>query len=1133
MGSAAVAVGANAHSHNLTPVPTASVVGGTGTYTNGAGAVFAKTGQPITLQVGGTNVACVEFGGVTDSVAPFSFSLTAPATPGLQTLAPTAYAGKNSNNRCNGSSVAATTQYTVDNAAPQLSASLSPAPLPNGWNKGDVTVTWNATDVSGLKSGPTPATDTVTENTGGVTKTSEATDNLGTRGTGTQVVRLDKSAPTISADVSPAPNRSGWNNTDVSVSFACADQLDLSGVDVCPTSATRVVTEGAGQTVSGVAKDFAGNSTTTTASVSIDKTPPTLSGVALGTPTNGWYRGDVEIDWTCGDPGSGVDSCPANTSITGEGAALSSTETIADRAGNVTTATSATVKIDRTPPATSATAPTGWTNADAEVTLSASDGGSGVDVTRYRIGDGDARTYSGGIRFADEGTHTLSVWSVDRAGNTENATTIDVRVDKTAPTLGQTLSPEPNLAGWNKSDVTVRFDCDDATGSGIASCSPERLVTSEGRGQEVVGEARDNAGNSASRTAFVSLDKSNPSISGAADREPNGLGWYRDDVVVSFTCTDQVELSGVDRCPAPVTFGEGDAQAVTRSVLDTAGNEATTSVTGLNVDKTRPTLTGRPTTTPNVNGWYSGDVSIQWTCADSLSGVNGTCPADPTIGGEGDALGVSDAISDKAGNVGHGSVAGIKIDRHAPVTIAELPTPVADGWHSGPVTIRLAADDNLSDVASTHYRIDGGSTQTYTGEFTFDQNGAHRLTFWSVDKAGNEEAPTTVDVKVDTVNPTITGSRPEPNSKGWYNGSVGVSFDCADADSGVSSCSPGVTLSEDGRDQSVSGTVEDLVGNRAGTQVAGINIDTTAPTVTGKTTTAANANGWYRSSVVIDWTCDDRLSGIDGSCPASATVSGEGEDLGTGPVTVADEAGNIGTGSVSGIKIDGTAPTVAFVSPADGATVSQASTSVTVTAADALSGVGTVSIGGTDATSNSDGSFSRSVALNCGVNTVSAVAVDRAGNDSATASLRIVRSCLTAGDALSPLANSTNTQIDGKATNLSSFKIKSVLPVKFRVYKDTARTDLVTTPPSGSTAKLMFVRYNSTTDTSDPIADLVSSGSANTDGAFRWSATDHQYVYNLGTAGRTAGTYGVQLTMYAEDGTPLAKSAMQYFVLRA
>jgi hypothetical protein len=165
-----------------------------------------------------------------------------------------------------------------------------------------------------------------------------------------------------------------------------------------------------------------------------------------------------------------------------------------------------------------------------------------------------------------------------------------------------------------------------------------------------------------------------------------------------------------------------------------------------------------------------------------------------------------------------------------------------------------------------------------------------------------------------------------------------------------------------------------------------------------------------------------------------------------------------------------------------------------------------------------------------GSHTLTATATDQAGNTN-TATLTYIVG-LQAGEVLSPI-NSTG-KANPAATNLDSFKIKSTIPVKFQLFNDTNKTQLMTSPPAGSVAKLTFFKQDSTTETSDLTETLA--GTANTDNIFRWTGSpDNQYIYNLGTTGSKAGTYGVQLTLYdssASNATVLAQSAKYYFVLR-
>src|SRR5205823_6247310 len=119
-----------------------------------------------------------------------------------------------------------------------------------------------------LGGGPTPATDSVTANMFGITKTSSAIDRLGNLGSGSVMVRLDKSAPTITGSRSPSANSNGWNNSDVTVSFTCSDPL--SGIKTCP-GVSIVSGEGRNESVTRQAVDNADNSASATVgSINID-----------------------------------------------------------------------------------------------------------------------------------------------------------------------------------------------------------------------------------------------------------------------------------------------------------------------------------------------------------------------------------------------------------------------------------------------------------------------------------------------------------------------------------------------------------------------------------------------------------------------------------------------------------------------------------------------------------------------------------------------------------------------------------------------------------------------------------------------------------------------------------------------
>jgi len=168
----------------------------------------------------------------------------------------------------------------------------------------------------------------------------------------------------------------------------------------------------------------------------------------------------------------------------------------------------------------------------------------------------------------------------------------------------------------------------------------------------------------------------------------------------------------------------------------------------------------------------------------------------------------------------------------------------------------------------------------------------------SVEESSVEESAT---AKVDTTKPVITGSRdPLPNSFGWNNNDVTVSFSCEDVgpvQSGiVTNTVAGATVTTEGKDQSVTNTGEciDAAGNVADpVTVSGINIDKTPPVVT--ITLPGTGEYVLNQSVTATWSATDALSGV--ASPVSGSVSIDTSSVGTKTFTlpagtVTDKAGN-------------------------------------------------------------------------------------------------------------------------------------------------------------------------------------------------------------------------------------------------
>lgn len=170
--------------------------------------------------------------------------------------------------------------------------------------------------------------------------------------------------------------------------------------------------------------------------------------------------------------------------------------------------------------------------------------------------------------------------SATSAGGTADPVTVKIKRDATAPTISGSRSPEANANGWNNTDVTVSFTCEDAT-SGIASCgaSPQTL-SAEGAAQSATGNATDNAGNTASTTVNnINIDKTSPSVS-LVGGPANGASYYFGSVPAAPTCSASDGLSGLDGSCTVTGYGTTvGTHTVIANAKDNAGNTSSASAT--------------------------------------------------------------------------------------------------------------------------------------------------------------------------------------------------------------------------------------------------------------------------------------------------------------------------------------------------------------------------------------------------------------------------------------------------------------------------------------------------------------------------------------------------------------------------
>jgi hypothetical protein len=290
-----------------------------------------------------------------------------------------------------------------------------------------------------------------------------------------------------------------------------------------------------------------------------------------------------------------------------------------------------TTTAQLSPPANGA----GWHNSDAAVSLSATDGagGSGVRNITYSASGAQnvAQTVAPGasasLVVTAEGETTVTYFATDNAGNREEAKTLVVKIDKTAPeiTAGASTAAGAYSPGtWTALDVTVSFGCTDA-GSGVSNVTAPVALGADGADQSAAGVCTDAAGNAAHATFDdVDIDKTAPSFNcGAAD----GL-WHAADVQIPCAASDSgsglpspADASFALSTSVPAGVEDATASTASRQVCDSVGHCVTAGpVAGNKVDRKAPDIN---LVSPQQGASYTigQAVAASYACADGGSGV--------------------------------------------------------------------------------------------------------------------------------------------------------------------------------------------------------------------------------------------------------------------------------------------------------------------------------------------------------------------------------------------------------------------------------------------------------------------------------------------------------------------------------
>ena len=228
----------------------------------------------------------------------------------------------------------------------------------------------------------------------------------------------------------------------MTVSFQANDSL--SGIEHV-TEPVIVSAEGANQHITGTAADRAGNETSTSVTIHVDKSQPSI--LRINSPVSGSSVNTTPLTITglSIDVISGVGNvdCNGNSGSIG-GSGFSCTVPLGEGSNNVTvtatdlagfsTSTSATYVLDLDPPSIDISGVTEGQITSSDLTIAFSANGADTISATLSKDGGSAEPFSSGSVVQETGVYLLSVQASDQAGNSVNAVR-NFEIDKAGPLL--------------------------------------------------------------------------------------------------------------------------------------------------------------------------------------------------------------------------------------------------------------------------------------------------------------------------------------------------------------------------------------------------------------------------------------------------------------------------------------------------------------------------------------------------------------------------------------------------------------------------------------------------------------------------------------------------------------------------
>lgn len=331
-------------------------------------------------------------------------------------------------------------------------------------------------------------------------------------------------------------------------------------------------------------------------------------------------------------------------------------------------------------------------------------GVSGVKATTYTL-NGAKSNYSAPLNMNKEGQQNVSYESVDQVGNLESSSSRSFVVDLTAPTTSITKN------GDQSGDIY--------SARSYFSLSPTDALS----GVDYTTFNFDNGSKKyGTRVSLSSLSDGEHTVYWNSEDEvdnsetPNSYTFYLDRIAP----VSSIAIQG-DLCEGPIDY----ISERSKFNLTSTDNKAGVQSIEYALDGRNYSTFNNALNLPNENGYVT----------------------------------VSYRATDKVNNLSRVRTKTYYLDNVDPSTSITYGAPQffkqGELFITSNTPVSLRARDNASGVVKTEYKIDQGSSNTYSSSFTVPNEGPHTLSFNSTDCVQNQESAKTSQVHVDNTPPVI------------------------------------------------------------------------------------------------------------------------------------------------------------------------------------------------------------------------------------------------------------------------------------------------------------------------------------------------------------------------------------------